>query len=592
MAVDEQYDVVVEHDVPMTTRDGVVLYADIYRPDAPGTFPVLVLRTPYDRTQHLYADGATPTLHMMHTREFPKHGYVVVSQDTRGRWSSEGEFVPYFPEPADGYDTVEWAAALPWSNGRVSFVGKSYMGLVQYLGAAEQPPSLQAMAPMSAPISYFENCVYRRGVFELGWQLSYIIGMARDQYLRDPGPESDRALAQLDGYLADPAVRFSRLKPEEYRHLPLADWGDRLREAAPYLAEFIEHAADGPYWQRVDVRRKADRITVPGLHVAAWFDPFLPDTTEMYARIRANARTEEEALAQRLIIGPWTHVYGTRVAGDVDFGPEAEWDMIELERRWYDHWLKDRDSGLLDDDPVRFFVMGANRWRTSSAWPPPEARTVEVLLASGGNANGAGGDGRLAFSAATGAVADRFVYDPEDPVPTRGGTTLLGLGDAAGVYDQREIEARADVLVYTSDPLDEAIEIAGPVSLRLFAATSAKDADFMAKLVDVHPDGTAHNVADGVVRARFRDSLEHPTPVEPGAVVEYELDLWSTAHWFAPGHRLRLDVTSSDFPRYDRNPGTGNPFGVDVELRVAEQTIFHDEQRPSRLLLPVVPEGS
>jgi putative CocE/NonD family hydrolase len=573
----------------MRTRDGVLLYSDVYRPDAEGRFPVLVLRVPYDKGQELYADGRTPTLHLAHTRYFPQHGYVVVAQDTRGRWKSEGEFYPYRYDAADGYDTVEWAAGLPWSNGQVAMVGKSYMGLVQYLTAPERPPHLRAAAPMSAPISYFENCVWRRGVFELGWQLSYVIGLARDQAMREGGAAGEEALARLDSYLLDPAVRFSKLRAEEFGHLPLLDWVDRLSEDAPYLRDLMEHWVDGPFWHKLDVRGRAGEIETPMFHVGSWYDPFLVDTTEMFTRVRAHAKSDEVARAQKMMIGPWTHQYGTRRAGAMDFGPEAELDVSEMELRWYDHWLKGIDTGLLDEPSVRVFVMGKNAWRSAEEWPVPGTQFTAMYLSSGGRANSGAGDGRLTFSPPGEEPSDTYVYDPDEPVPTRGGTTLLSLGDEAGVCDQRDIEERRDVLVYTGEALTAPLEVTGPVSLKLFAASSAPDTDFMAKLIDVHPDGSAYNVADGVIRARFRSSLERPTLINPGEITQYTVDLWSTSHMFMPGHRVRLDLTSSDFPRYDRNPNTGHDFGRDTSLRTARQTIFHDGRYPSHLLLPVIP---
>jgi putative CocE/NonD family hydrolase len=465
------------------------------------------------------------------------------------------------------------------------------MGLVQYLAAVEKPPHLAAAAPMSAPISYFENCVYRRGVFELGWQLSYIIGLARDIAIRMGGAEGERRLQYLNQFLENPAIRFGKLKMAEFSHMPLRDWIDRLAEDAPYVRDLIENWKDGAYWHKMDARPRAADINVPMLHVGSWFDPFLVDTTEMFKRIRAEA-PDDVARNQRMLIGPWTHIFGSRIAGQVDFGPEAALDIDELELRWYDHWMKDKDTGLLEEAPVKLFVMGANRWRHEHEWPITRTRYMPMYLGSDGRANSRNGDGRLSFDKPGAQAPDNYVYDPADPVPTCGGTTLLAHGGDAGSCDQGIVEERQDVLVYTSDILTQPIEVTGPVSLRLFAATSAPDTDFMAKLVDVRPDGSAFNVADGVIRARFRQSLDQPSLVQPGAIIEYEIDMWSTAHLFQTGHRIRLTITSSDFPRYDRNPNTGHDFGVDAaeDMVNARQTIYHDAQHASHLLLPVIPE--
>jgi putative CocE/NonD family hydrolase len=578
-------EVTIERDVAMTTRDGVQLLSDVYHPADGSKCPTLVVRTPYDKSWETYANGV-PTLHLAHARFFPQHGYTVVMQDTRGRYASGGEFYPYASEAEDGFDTIEWAASLPWSNGKVAFAGKSYMGLVQYLGASQLPPSLVAAAPMSAPVSHFQNCIWRRGVFELGWQLSYVLGMAKDQAVLD----GDTAMIEeLNSYLEDPSVRFSRLKDSAYRHLPLRDWIERFAVAAPYFGDLMDHDIDGPFWQDLDVRPVAGKLQTPMMHVGSWCDPFLVETTEMYNRIRAEA-SDEVAAAQKMVIGPWAHEYGVQTAGELDFGAEATESMSELELRWFDYWLKGIDNGIMDEPAVRVFVMGRNTWRHTSAWPPPEAEAKEMFLSSDGNAATTGG--RLSFDGPGEGEPDQYMYDPNDPVPTCGGTTLLALGGAAGFKDQREIEARPDVLTYTSDVLDDEIEVTGDVKLTLFASSSARDTDFNVKLVDVHPDGHAYNVADGVVRARFRESLENPTLITPGEVIEYSIDMWSTAHAFLPGHRIRLSVTSSDFPRYDRNPNTGHPFGVDAELIAATQAIFHDAAHPSRLHLPVMPSST
>lgn len=584
-----EWDVKVEFDVPMQTRDGVTLRSDIYRPDAEGTFPVMIIRTPYDKSMQVYADGKTMSRHLLHTRYFPQRGYVVVAQDTRGRWQSEGEFYPYIWDAQDGYDTVEWAAKQPWSNGKVAIVGKSYMGLVQYLAAMEQPPHLVAGAPMSAPISYFENCVYRQGVFELGWQLSYIIGLARDIAIRMGGVEGEKRVAYLNQFLENPGIRFGKLKIEEFAHIPVRDWIDRLDVDAPYIRDLLDNWVDGDFWHKMDARPRAGDIKVPMLHVGSWFDPFLVDTTEMFNRIRAESGPEV-AKNQRLLIGPWTHIFGSRIAGQVDFGPDAELDIDGLELRWYDHWMRGEDTGLMEEPPVKVFVMGANKWREEWEWPIARTQYTPLYLGSGGNANSRDGDGRLSFDKPGQETPDSYIYDPNDPVPTCGGTTLLAHGGDAGSCNQALVEQRHDVLVYTSEPVTEPLEVTGPVCLKLYASTAATDTDFMVKLVDVSPEGEAFNIADGVIRARFRNSLDKPTLVTPGEIIEYSIDMWSTSHMFLPGHRIRVSITSSDFPRYDRNANTGNDIGSDAVLLPTRQTIFHDSRYPSHIVLPVIPD--
>jgi putative CocE/NonD family hydrolase len=577
---DPRYRVRVEKDLSMRTRDGVTLYADIYRPDAPGRFPVLVVRTPYDKSQEMA---------LTEKDFFPARGYVVVVQDTRGRFRSEGEFYPFVYEAQDGYDTIEWAAGLPWSDGHVGTVGQSYLGLVQYLAAPLRPPHLRAMSPVSGPVTYFENCVYRRGVFELGWMLAYCTFMARNTLQKKGLYEQQRAT--LDSYLSHPELPISPFKKEVYRHLPLRDWGERLKDGAPYFADLLRHATDGPYWWTVDLRRQFHNVNVPMLHVGSWYDAFQYDTLMMFTGLRAHALTPEARRGQKLLMGPWAHLLPYSVptsqgTGDIDFGPEALIELHAIQCRWFDYFLKGIDNGVLDEAPIRLFVMGDNRWRDEYEWPLARTRYTHFYLHSEGTANSLWGNGRLSVAPPSEEPPDHYLYDPQDPVPTRGGTTL---GLAMGVFDQTKIEERHDVLVYTSDILTEPLEVTGPIVLKLFAASSAPDTDFTAKLVDVRPDGYAQNIAEGVIRARFRESLSSPTLITPEKVYEYTLDLWATSHVFKAGHKLRVEVSSSNFPRYDRNPNTGHDFASDTELRTARQTIFHDSRYPSHLILPVIP---
>lgn len=573
------YRVVVEKNLSMSTRDGVTLRADIYRPDKDGKFPVLLVRTPYDKSQGMA---------LTEKDYFPSRGYVVVVQDTRGRFSSEGEFYPFIHEAQDGYDAIEWAAGLPWSDGNIGTVGQSYLALVQYFAAPQRPPHLKAMCPVSAPVTYFQDCIYRRGVFELGWMLAYTIFMARNYLERKGLYEQQRNL--LDSFISHPEVMISPCKREEYRHLPLLDWGERLKDGAPYFADFLRHSTDGPYWFATDLRRQFHNVDVPILHVSSWYDVFQYDTLTMFTGLREKAMTPEARKRQKLLMGPWAHLMPYAIptsqgTGDIDFGPEAAIELHAIQRRWFDHLLKGLDNGVFEEAPIRIFVMGENRWRDEYEWPLARTRYTNVYLHSRGKANSLRGDGSLSLTAPSDEPPDRYIYDPNDPVPTRGGTTL---GIAMGVYDQTKIEEREDVLIFNTDPLLSDLEVTGPLVLKLFAASSAPDTDFTAKLVDGHPNGYAQNIAEGVIRARFRESLLHPTLITPDKVYEYTIDLWSTSHVFKAGHRMRLEVSSSNFPRYDRNPNTGNDFGVDSQLTLAHQTIFHDSRYPSRLILPII----
>ena len=579
-ASEPTYKVTAEKNLAMHTRDGITLYADVYRPDAPGKFPVVVMRTPYDKSQQLALNEKD---------FFPPRGYVLVVQDTRGRFSSEGDFNPFIQEAADGYDTIEWASALPWSNGKVGTVGQSYLGLVQHYAATAGPPHLVATCPVSGPVTYFENCVYRRGVFELGWILCYFNFMARDTLSRKGLLKDHRE--RLDSYLARPDIPLSALNSEAYRHLPVADWGERLRDGAPYLGEMLRNWKEGAYWKETDLRPLCRNVTTSAMHIGSWYDAFQFDTLAMFDNMRRDARGEKARRGQRLIMGPWAHllpysVPTSRGTGDIDFGPEAKVELLADQERFLRHWLGGTENEILDEPPVRIFVMGENRWRDEREWPLARTKYTHVYLHSRGHANSIRGDGALSQEGPGEERADEYTYDPNDPVPTCGGTTL---GLPPGVYDQRKVEERHDVLVYTGDPLTQDLEVTGPISMRLHAASSAPDTDFVAKLVDVRPDGYAHNIAEGVMRARFRESLSNPTPITPGQVYEFAIDLWSTSHVFKAGHRLRLEVTSSNFPRWDRNANTGSDLLTDRDLKNARQSVFHSEKHPSHLVLPVIP---
>ena len=574
--------VAVERDVAATMRDGVTLYADIYRPDVEGRFPVLVMRTPYGKA----GSGLERTF-------FARSGYVVVIQDCRGRYASEGDFYPFFDDVADGYDTVEWASRLPWSNGDVGMIGQSYMALTQYLAAKGRPPSLKALCPISGPVTYPENCIYRGGALELGWTLNYFPWLAAESLRRKGQWEAGRAFLQeaLAREDAPPLTLNSSSSDflpsmQAYNRLPITSWAADLKDGAPYLADFLDHPRDDEFWAPVDLRADFDLIKLPMFHIGSWYDAFQYDTLAMYRGLR-----EYGAPGQKLLMGPWGHLMPfstptTGGAGDIDFGPAAAVELLNHQLRWLDHVLKGKANGIERESNVRIFVMGRNEWRDESEWPLASTRYTDVFLASGGHANGAGGDGRLTFEPAGDQTADRFTYDPSDPTPTEGGACL---GLAMGAFDQRSVEARLDVLVYTSVPLEAELEVTGPVLMVLFASSSAPDTDFTAKLVDVRPDGYAQNIADGVIRARYRNSRHTPEMMKPGNVYRFEIDLWSTSHVFMAGHRLRVEISSSNFPRYDRNPNTGEEPASAVHMVSANQTIFHDRERPSRLILPVIP---
>ena len=588
------YKVVTEKDVPMKTRDGVTLFADVVRPDSPGRFPVLLSRTPYNKKGTDDPNGPTYL--------FARYGYISVTQDCRGRFQSEGEYNTIFQEIEDGYDAVEWAARLPWSNGRVGTTGQSYLGLTQYMIACNDPmpPSLQAMAPVSASSDYHASWIYHTGGVSLwGWIVPYAIFKGLHTLRRLKRNDLYEKMKEYVEGGEFPLMRqtrfglnaFTPLTDNWYRHLPIKDWGNLLKETAPYFADHIAHADDGDYWYRANVNRHAASVNVPMLHVTSWYDIFGEGGRTAYQSIIANSKFEKARNGQRLIIGPWGHllpynVPSSRGTGDIDFGPNALIDLNETLLRWFDYWLKDIDNGFVDEPPVSIFTLGENRWQQLSSWPPANMRQVPYYFRSQQGANGLAGDGTLQTVPPDSEGVDTYTYDPNDPVQSLGGNNL---SIDMGIQDQRPVEERRDVLVYTSEPLQEPLEITGPVTVVLWASSSAIDTDFTGKLVDVRPDGYAQNLVDGIIRARYRDSGSAPRMMEVGRPYQFTIDLWATSNVFLPGHRIRVEISSSNFPRFDRNLNTGEAFGEGTKGIAARQTIFHQRDMASHILLPVIP---
>jgi putative CocE/NonD family hydrolase len=353
----------------------------------------------------------------------------------------------------------------------------------------------------------------------------------------------------------------------------------------------VRNADDGEFWWRINLNRHAQTVRAPMLHITSWYDIFLEGGLNAYRSIKDKSVYPQARNGQKLIVGPWAHllpyvVPNSRGSGDADFGPESLVDFHQTQLRWFDYWLRDVDTGIMAEPPVSVFTMGEDRWQGLADWPPPNANYVRFYFHSGGKANSLHGDGSLSTVPPGDEPADAFTYDPNDPVPTYGGRNL---SIPLGVQDQRPVEYRGDVLVFTSEPLERAMEVTGPISVELWAASSARDTDFTAKLVDVRPDGYAANLADGVIRARYRDSSSDPTLLQPGRPYRYTIDLWATSNVFLPGHRIRVEISSTNFPRFDRNPNTGAAFGADAALVKAQQTVFHRSDMSSSIVLPLIP---
>jgi putative CocE/NonD family hydrolase len=565
-------------DVPAKMRDGVTLLADVYRPVEAGTYPVILMRLPYDKTTAQTYVYASPEL-------YASHCYIVAIQDVRGQYASQGTFYAFRDEMNDGYDSVEWAAALPGSSGKVGMYGFSYVGATQWLAAVMQPPHLAAIVPAMTSSDYYDGWSYEGGAWSLAFEESWPVFTIAMASARRTGDQSTVAkILEASGKIT-----------QTYNYLPLSDYpwlSPGVPNVAGYFYDWIAHDTWDDYWQQWSIRKRYGRVQVPALNFSGWYDVFLNGAVENFVGMRKGGGSDAARAAQRLVIGPYIHFPWISKAGDVDFGPEAANPIDALQLAWFDHWLKGTDNGADHEAPVRVFVMGANRWREAADWPIPGTRFTKYYLRSLGEANTRFGNGRLETEApAADEPADHYRYDPADPVPSKGGHSCCTPDVApVGPFDQAEIEQRADVLVYSTPVLQQAVEVTGPISVTLFATSSAVDTDWTAKLVDVYPDGRAINLNHGIIRARYRDSLEHPSPIKPGQTYKYVINIWPTSNVFLPGHKIRLEISSSNFPHYDRNPNTGHSFGVDAAMQPADQTIHHDAQRASFVMLPIIPE--
>lgn len=565
----------VQHNMPARMRDGVVLYADVFRPESPGTYPVLLLRGPYDKS-------VAQTLVYQHPAWYARHGYIVAIQDVRGRYASEGVFDPLRHEVEDGVDTVQWAARLPGATGQVGMYGFSYVGATQLLAAIGRPGALACLVPGFTGNDYYEGWTYKGGAFQLAFIVSWLM-----QFLAIPD-----ALKQNKRDIAAQLVAESIRFPQLYWSQPLDAFPPiKGTGVAPYFFDWLAHDTHDEYWQQISLQHRYDRIQVPCLHIGGWYDTFIEGTLSNYGALSERAGADRDR-AQRLVVGPWIHIPWARLVGERDFGEDASNVLDDLQLQWFNYWLKGGQNGILDGPPVRLFVMGENRWRDADAWPPSDVRVQQWFLHSSGHANSLSGDGQLAQRAPSDESPDIFAYLPHAPVPSLGGRSCC-LPDVApmGPFEQSQVEIRNDVLIYSTAPLERDVEVTGTVELVLYAATDARDTDWTAKLVDVDEIGRAYNLCDGIIRARFRESLEHPTPIEPNRVYKYRIKIGSTSNLFKRGHRIRLEISSSNFPQYDINPNTGQRVGgaTLLDAKIATQVVFHDVARASRLLLPVAP---
>jgi putative CocE/NonD family hydrolase len=566
----EQYGVTYERNVAVKMRDNVTLRADIYRPKADGQFPVLLQRTPYDKN-----NGVDFGL------KAAAQGYVVIFEDVRGRYASEGEWYTFKNEPNDGYDTIEWAAALPYSNGKVGMFGGSYVGATQMLAAIAHPPHLAGICPVVTASNYHANWTYQGGAFEQWFDESWTSGLAMNTFDRTLGSSGNA----MNGIWKLPLTEYPLFM---FPH-PLDDVTSSA-SLAPYFLDWLQHPSYDDYWKHVSIEEHFGDIAVPALHIAAWYDIFLGGSLRNYEGIKAHGGSDAARRGQRLLVVIGGHSGGGRKIGEVDFGPEAERGAEnDVTLLWYDFLFKGVQNEFATGKPVKIFVMGANQWREEDDWPLARAQSTKYFLHSAGKANSLRGDGTLSTATPSRESTDEYVYDPANPVPTVGGPLCCDSGHLGpGPRDQRAVEAREDVLVYSTPAMAQDMEVTGPVSVELYAKSSAVDTDFTAKLVDVGPDGFAQNMTEGIVRARYRDSQEKPALMNPNQVYKLTVDLWATSNVFRKGHVLRLEVSSSNFPRFDTNLNTGEDTRLAQRSIAATNTIYHDAQHPSSLVLPVV----
>ncbi|SNQ46703.1 Cocaine esterase [Frankia canadensis] len=572
---------VYDIDVRIPMRDGVALAANVWRL-ADGTGPTLLVRLPYGKDSLITASEILPNLLTL-----LEAGYAVVTQDCRGTNRSEGEFVPHMADRADGEDTLAWIVDQPWSDGTVGMYGASYLGMVQWEAAATGSPALRAIAPSLTSIDNYEAPWYSAGG---ALSLSLVTLWSALMYAAD----AQRSLAAGTGSPAQvQELVAALLAPEPLNDvLPTAEV-PVLAAYGKWWNDWMSHPAHDGFWDAIELTSELKNVTAPALNIGGWYDLYIGQTVRTFTAARENAGTAQAREGQRLVIGPWEHESARGVYPDRSFGPMASVRMMglnELYVKFFDRWVRGDTSALDGVAPVKIFVMGIDQWRDEQDWPLPDTTWTDFHLGSAGHANTADGDGVLTTEPAAVAGHDTYLYDPRRPVPTAGGACLPTTPGFCGPVDQRTVAGREDVLCFTGPVLEEPVEVTGPVSLTLFVSSSAVDTDFTAKLVDVFPDGKAINLCDGILRARYRNSRAREELMKPGEVYEITVDLTATSNVFLPGHRIRLDVSSSNFPRYDRNTNTGGVIARETEEQMipAINHIHHGPDHPSRLVLPII----
>jgi putative CocE/NonD family hydrolase len=575
--------IILEMDVRVPVGDGVTLATDIWHAGDGEPRPVLLMRTPYGKTEsRAWTRPATMAL--------LEAGYAVAIQECRGTFKSDGDFAPHAYDTADGVATIEWLVGQPWCDGLVGTWGQSYLGMAQWHLAVGGAPGLRAIAPAITSADFYISPWYSPGgAASLETLLSWTTLMVFQKLMR----AVSRGDASLREDLAEVGAMLVDL-PSVLSKLPISDHPVLTRHA-PWLADFLSHPSRDQFWRQLVPSQQLDRVTVPALHIGGWYDLFLAQGLRSYEYLRDSHASGGPAGAQQLIIGPWSHT-----VGDITQFPERRFglsagslraDLTSAHIRFFDEAIRGRPAEATGAGQlVRIYVMGAEEWRDEQSWPPPGVSTIQYYLGAKGPANTASGGGTLSTRLQSAVGSDNFLYDPRRPVPTVGGMTV-GMSEMypAGPADQSPVESREDVLCFTSAKLTEPVEVIGNVTLTLFVSSSAPDTDFTGKLVDVYPDGRAILLCDGIQRMRYRRGLDNPALMRQGEVCEITVDLVATANRFLPGHRIRLEVSSSNFPRYDRNSNTGGVIATESadDFVTAVNTILYGPVHSSRLTLPV-----
>ena len=590
----------VERMVMVPMRDGVRLATEIYVPkEGDGPFPVIFWRTPYNYSPLAGSNPARPNAMLKFALDAVRRGYVWINQNERGKFFSEGEWEILGRPRTDGWDALTWIAEQPWSSGRVATLGCSSTAEWQMGLAAMDHPAHAAAVPMAQGAGigrmgsfYEQGNFYRGGAVQLP-MASWLYSTQNTQRPTLPEDLSREDRIRLATYF-DLAPGIPRPDWDAaFAHLPLVDFMENTGGPKGVFSDLVRRTPDDPAWYEGGLYHDDEDFGVPALWMNSWYDLSVAPNLALYEHVRTQASDPAVREHQYMVIAPTLHcamyrlrdplIVGDRNMGNADFGLD---DMLFA---FLDRFTRDEDNGFEDTYPkVRYFSMGENEWRESPSWPPPGARSETLYLTSGGQANSLFGDGRLSGSPANGVSEDSFTYDPMNPVPTHGGNFCCLGGEPEGAFDQRPVEARHDVLVYTSEPLTEPLDVAGPIRVTLFVSSDARDTDFTVKLVDVHPDGRAFNLDDTILRARYREGFDRQVFFEDGEVVELELGPLVTANVFGTGHRVRLEVSSSNFPRYDRNLNTGGDNWSETAGVVARNAVHHSAEHPSRIVLTVL----